>query len=151
MRLPVKLTLTLGLTTCLVFVAGVFSPVFAQDNEKSKKEIFADFDGDGINDNTPDDDGDGIPNPADPDYDADFEKETEKMQTGLINFGSDIQQAGLAADITTNSEKYGKREFCGRALSNNRCAFTSEEGFGSEGIGVGVAGGGGACAGGICR
>ncbi|MEW5924129.1 MAG: hypothetical protein AB1746_09090 [Candidatus Zixiibacteriota bacterium] len=107
---------------------------------------FADFDGDGINDNAPDDDGDGIPNDADPDYMKDT-----GGQSGFINFSASLKATAIDDALLTNYDKFGKKRFSARALTENRCGFTSDEGFGSDiGIGIGAAGGG-ACAGGVCR
>lgn len=124
------------------FMAFAAGPVTADMNAKTN---FADFDGDGINDNAPDDDGDGIPNIAEPGY----KKETGE-QSDFINFSASLQTA-VADALLTNYDRFGKRQFGARALTQNRCGFTSEEGFGSDiGIGLGAAGGG-ACAGGVCR
>lgn len=131
-------TVLLGLAL-MAFMAGI--ALTGTDD----KTAFADFDGDGINDNAPDDDGDGIPNNAEPHY----TKETGD-QSGFINFSASLQTTVDEA-LMTNYDRFGKRQFAARALTQNRCGFTSEEGFGSSiGIGLGAAGGG-ACAGGVCR
>ena len=112
------------------------------------KKGYADFDGDGINDNIDDDDGDGIPNNADPDF---VEIEVNQQVSNAMDFGATINEMGLTADVGKNSDKFGTREFNGRDLSDNRCGFTSEDSFGSGGLGIDIGGGGGACAGGVCH
>ena len=111
--------------------------------------IFADFDGDGINDNIEDGDSDGIPDDADPDYFPTINN--GEQPADMIDFSGGLDSAGLTPDLLKNSDKFGKRRFCVRALTQNRCGFTSEEGFGAEGLGIGIGGSGGGCAGGICR
>ena len=126
----------------------LFSNIQVMAEEEIPDKIrFVDFDGDGINDNAPDEDSDGIPDNADPDYVLDDAEE----QSGLINFNAVLKPTAVDDALLTNYDKYGRREFCTRALSVNRCGFTSDEGFGGN-IGIGLsAGGGGGCAGGVCR
>lgn len=144
------------LLALLTMVSGMilFSVVAGlSETEIQKKACFVDFDGDGIDDNIPDEDGDGIPNSADPDFTIELSGNSSEAtnQEGFVNFGAQLKASGLAPDLATTSEKFGRRMFCARALSQNRCGFTSEEGFGAEsGIGIGTTGGGG-CAGGVCR
>ena len=126
----------------LVLFAG--SSVIAEE-KVAEAAGFADFDGDGINDNAPDEDGDGIPDNADPDY---IEIDTEA--SGLINFQAGLGTHSIDDALLTNYDRFGKRRFCARALETNRCGFTSDEGFGGD-IGIGLSSGGGACAGGVCR
>jgi hypothetical protein len=109
--------------------------------------VFTDFDGDGINDSVADDDADGIPNNADPDF---VEESADNSMSGLINLSGGLQASGKVIDVSENSGKFGRRQFFIRTLTQNRCGFTAEEGFGSTGLGIGV-GGGGACAGGVCH
>jgi hypothetical protein len=111
---------------------------------------FIDRDGDGFNDNSPDSDGDGIPDAADPDFKGDLRPETN-VKSAPIDFAGGFEAAGIEHEYLAGSEKYGRLKFTCRALMQNRCAFTSEENFGSgAGIGIGSSGGG-ACAGGVCH
>jgi len=106
------------------------------------------MDGDGFNDNAPDEDGDAIPDAADPDY-VPADSNDEGM-TGLINLGKALVEIGLAPDLGTNIQTFGRLDFCTRAISQNRCGFDAGDDFGSEGIGIGGNSGGG-CVGGVCR
>jgi len=115
------------------------------ESEAPEKIRFADFDGDGINDNAPDEDGDGIPDNADPDYIV-----VDAGKLGFINFQAGLGTSAINDALLTNYDRFGKRKFCARALGEDRCGFTSDEGFGGD-IGIGLSSGGGACAGGVCR
>ncbi len=70
--------------------------------------------------------------------------------TGLINFGETLNEVGLIEDFSTNKQKFGKLDFCTRAMAQNRCGFDAGDDFGSEGVGIGGSSGGG-CVGGVCR
>jgi len=147
-RFPAMRRFALLLTITVIFplLAIFLSTGVTAEDESHRRLCFDDFDGDGINDNAADEDGDGIPDNADPDF---LPEDAE--QSGLINFQASLKPAATDDALLTNYDKYGRREFCTRALSENRCGFTSDEGFGgSIGIGLGAAGGGG-CAGGVCR
>lgn len=138
-----------GLLILTAIITGLIFPAFMSGPALAEEETglgFADFDGDGINDNAADDDGDGIPNDADPDFIKDA-----GGQSGFINFAAGLKTTAIDDALLTNYDRFGKKRFCARGLTENRCGFTSEEGFGSDiGIGLGSAGGG-ACAGGVCR
>jgi len=134
--------------TVIMILSWLFmlsAPTGMGEDEKKVKCCFADYDGDGINDNAPDEDGDGIPDNADPDY---IVVETE--QSGLINFQAALGSPAVDDALLTNYDRFGKRKFSARALCKNRCGFTSGDEFGGD-IGIGISSGGGGCAGGICK
>lgn len=125
-----------------------FSPASATAGEPAPTD-FADFDGDGINDNAADEDGDGIPDAADPDY---LKPPPQSESTGLVDFSSALSGSDFDEKLLTNSEKFGQRKFGARALSTSRCGFTSDDCCGSgKVLDIGVTAGGGACSGGICH
>ncbi|MFH2035147.1 MAG: hypothetical protein ABIJ45_01990 [Candidatus Zixiibacteriota bacterium] len=130
----------------LTFIILLISPI-AVFSENIELKPFVDIDGDGFDDNIADDDGDAIPNTADPDFMEVPEPQNES--SNFINFSGALEAAGRTVDLSENSDKFGELSFNTRALTKNRCAFTSEDGFGGEGVSVGA--GGGACAGGVCR
>lgn len=112
--------------------------------------VFVDLDGDGFDDNCADEDNDGIPNEADSDFEPMAADHCQDLGENIIDFGATIKAIGLSADLTTNSQRLGIRQFRTRNLIMNRCGFDSNCGFGSGNeIGIGVSSGGG-CAGGVC-
>ncbi len=136
----------------ILLAVGLFfcgPPQFIQAESAKSSEIFVDLDGDGFDDNCSDEDSDGIPNDADSDYEPMPAGESYHTEH-IIDFGQTIQDIGLSADLTTNSQRFGKRQFKTRGLVISRCGFDANAGFGSGNeIGIGVSSGGG-CAGGVC-
>jgi hypothetical protein len=104
---------------------------------------FADFDGDGFDDNIPDLDFDGIPD----------ELEFHAFLSSQSSLKLGVSQMFSGSDAPTEpkqcaAERFGAREFATRGISLKRVDF--DAGFGSSlGLSGGL-GGGGACAGGIC-
>ena len=140
------------LSVIITLIAGLALwslPQAIMAEETQATAVFIDLDGDGFDDNYGDEDGDGIPNEADSDFEP-LSEEHYADDDNIINFGETIKEIGLSADLTTNSQEFGKRQFRTRNLILNRCGFDSNCGFGSGNeIGIGVSSGGG-CAGGVC-
>ena len=145
MKISANSIVIFGTVLCLFLFFVGDRTTFAGETETKP---YIDMDGDGFDDNAPDEDGDAIPDGADPDY-VTIPPEAENMN-GLINFGETLAKAGLIEDFSTNKQKFGKLDFCTRAMGQNRCGFDAGDDFGSEGIGIG-GGSGGGCVGGVCR
>ncbi len=139
--------MTLKLMIFLISSVLIFAIPNIGNAETTAPKPSVDIDGDGFDDNIADDDGDAIPNTADADY---VETPDETNETsGFLNFSGGLEATGRTVDLSENSDKFGELSFNCRSLTKTRCSFTSEEGFGGEGVNVGA--GGGACAGGVCR
>jgi len=138
----------------IILVAVAITPGFSSDPESEEPKPFLDWDGDGFNDYLDDVDEDGIPDKADPDY-VDFQALMDSVvaeNEDIIDFAIAIPASDLIDEELTNSDKFGGRKFGARALTQDRCGFTSEECCGTEsGIGIISSGGGGACSGGVCH
>ena len=138
----------------LILVAIPITPGFSIDPDSEQSKPFLDWDGDGFNDNLDDYDDDGIPDKADPDY-AELHSmpySSGAQEENLIDFGTALPASDLEYEEVANSDRFGGRKFGARALTQDRCGFTSEECCGTEsGIGIISSGGGGACSGGVCH
>ena len=105
--------------------------------------VYVDLDGDGFDDNLPDSNEDGIPDV--------FEASKIKAHIDNVNEGVDILTE-IGADplnlpSVSSGEQFSARQLAIRGLESCRSDFEAD--FGS-GLGIGIAIGGGACAGGIC-
>nr|MBN2277971.1 hypothetical protein [candidate division Zixibacteria bacterium] len=144
------------LTTLLFVLLCLFGLIFCHGSniyaaENSGKAVFIDRDGDGFDDIAADDDGDGIPNGADPNAAEVAPRPTDKSN-GLIDFSRGLDPAEIPEGILKTSDLFNTNQFNARGLSENRCGFTSEEGFGSgTGVGINDISGGGGCVGGVCH
>jgi len=137
----------------LVFLIGVVllpSIGFHKSAFAEEKQIYVDLDGDGFGDNATDEDNDGIPDEADSDF-----KNVAANSPGdgsMVNFGASLSVPNVENDLAPHSQQFDGRKFAARAVTQNRCGFTSEENFGSgNGIGITNTGGSGGCVGGVCH
>jgi len=145
-----RLTTLTMLCFSIAFLIYILPTGSVSAAENQNKSVFIDLDGDGFNDNDQDADGDGIPDAADPDSKPQGSDKTESAD--LINFASGLGPAEIPEDMLRASDGFSSNQFNARSLSENRCGFTSEEGFGSgTGVGINDISGGGGCVGGVCH
>ncbi len=105
---------------------------------------FIDLDGDGLNDIDADNDNDGIP-----DRFTSMLPASELETPSLL--GDIFSSTAVTMDLQTAEEKFGARKFNTRYLDQRCFGLCSSEAFGIDNkLGIG-SGGGGGCAGGVCR
>ncbi len=138
----------------LWIIIPVSATVFAEEEATaSKKSVFLDLDGDGINDNASDLDNDGIPDLFG-DEDSNVEIDTSFVTTSITSFG-DLGVSGTQLDTPTNEVAVSNSKafdaLCATVspLMQQRGGVNSGDNFGPANA---LSGGGGVvCEGGVCR